>query len=190
VLSNNHVLADENSGLVGDEVRQAGSYDGGSNADRIGSLHSFVPLQLHGANFVDAAIAVVDDGIQWDASQMKNLGKLQGVADGLPAVGAFVAKIGRTTGLTRGRVTAFDLDNVVIGYGIGALRFDDQLEIEGSTASFSRGGDSGSLIVDSEQRALALLHAGSDQGGSNGRGLTYANPIRRVLDELQVTLLT
>ena len=36
--------------------------------------------------------------------------------------------------------------------------------------------------------AVALLFAGGDQGGSNGQGLTYANPIRTVLDALKVDL--
>ena len=42
-----------------------------------------------------------------------------------------VFKIGRTTGATGGRVTAFDLDNVIVNYDSGNLRFDGQLEIEG-----------------------------------------------------------
>ena len=54
------------------------------------------------------------------------------------------------------------------------------------------GGDSGSLIVtDNEARnPVALLFAGSNQGGSNGRGLTYANPIDAVLNNLSVRLLS
>jgi hypothetical protein len=82
------------------------------------------------------------------------------------------------------------LDNVVVGYDIGNLRFDDQIEIEGAEAGpFSQGGDSGSLIVNKQGRAVALLFSGGDQGGSNGRGLTYANPISKVLDHLKVDLV-
>jgi hypothetical protein len=89
-----------------------------------------------------------------------------------------------------GRVTAFELDNVVVGYDIGELRFDDQIEIEGEgDAPFSQGGDSGSLIVDAERRAVALLFAGGDQGGSNGKGLTYANPLAAVFGALKIGLL-
>ena len=54
--------------------------------------------------------------------------------------------------------------------------------------TFSQGGDSGSLIVDADRRAVGLLFAGSDQGGSNGKGLTYANPLRAVLEALKVDL--
>jgi hypothetical protein len=116
--------------------------------------------------------------------------KLAGVAGGPLDAGDFVYKVGRTTGSTRGRVTAFDVDNVVVAYDAGNLRFDNQIEIEGTgRTSFSDGGDSGSLIVDESMQAVALLFAGGDQGGSNGLGLTYANPIQRVLADLKATLL-
>ena len=105
--------------------------------------------------------------------------------------GTEVAKLGRTTGLTRGRVTAFELDNVVVNLDRGNVRFDNQIEVEGAgDEPFSAGGDSGSLIVDEDRRAVALLFAGGDLGGANGKGLTYANPIRAVLVALGVDLVT
>ena len=86
-------------------------------------------------------------------------------------------------------MTAFELDNVVVGYDIGNLRFDDQVEIEGAgDGPFSDGGDGGSLIVGKDKRGVALLFAGSDQSGANGQGLTFANPLRAVLDALKVDL--
>ena len=48
--------------------------------------------------------------------------------------------------------------------------------------------DGGSLIVGRDKRGVALLFAGSDQGGANGQGLTYANPLRAVLDALKADL--
>ena len=120
---------------------------------------------------------------------LRGLGKLSGLGDAFLDEGTEVAKLGRTTGLTRGRVTAFEMDNVVVGYDIGNVRFDDQVEIEGAgDGPFSDGGDSGSLIVGRDKRGVALLFAGSDQGGANGQGLTYANPLRAVLDALKVEL--
>ena len=47
---------------------------------------------------------------------------------------------------------------------------------------FSLGGDSGSLILDSRRRAVALLIAGNDAD------TTYANPIGAVLAALRVQL--
>ena len=86
-------------------------------------------------------------------------------------------------------MTAFELDGVPVEYDIGVLSFDNQIEIEGSgQRSFSDAGDSGSLIVDDDMMAAALLFAGGDHGGSNGKGLTYANPIDAVLKALAVKL--
>ena len=50
-------------------------------------------------------------------------------------------------------------------------------------------GDSGSVIVEESTRlAVALLFAGGDVGGTNGKGLTFANPIHAVLDALKIDL--
>ena len=104
-----------------------------------------------------------------------------------------VEKVGRTTGITQGRITAIELDDVVVGYGeqLGELRFDNQIEVEGTgTGPFSRGGDSGSLVYRLPGgEAVGLLFAGSETGGENGSGLTYLNPIGTVLESLGATLL-
>jgi hypothetical protein len=190
IVSNNHVLADENRAKLGDAILQPGAIDGGRNpADTIGSLTKFERLDRIGANEVDCAIASLQDRIEANIRKLHGLGNLAGVGAAFLDAGTKVAKIGRTTGLTRGRITAFELDNVVVGYDTGNLRFDNQIEIEGADAGpFSQGGDSGSLIVDEDLKGVALLFAGGDQGGTNGQGLTYANPLQKVLDILEVSL--
>ncbi|WP_165073451.1 Nal1-like putative serine protease [Paludisphaera rhizosphaerae] len=190
ILSNNHVLANENKAKKGDAILQPGKYDGGSLPDsKVGELLRFIRLKREGTNLVDAAVATIAEKIEYDARTLTGLGKLAGLGDAALMDGDAVAKIGRTTGLTRGRVTAFEVDDVVIRYDLGLLTFNDQIEIEGEgDEPFSRGGDSGSLIVGADRRAVALLFAGGDLGGSNGKGLTYANPLRTVLDELKVDL--
>ncbi len=86
-------------------------------------------------------------------------------------------------------MTAFEIDNLVIEYGMGDIVFDDSIEIESTEAKpFCLGGDSGSLIVDSDNMGVGLLYGGGDVGGLNGMGLTWANPIQRVLDALKVDL--
>jgi hypothetical protein len=191
VLSNNHVLADEDRGKKGDAILQPGAYDGGKNpGDRIGTLDTAVKLKKTGSNFVDCALAALDPKIKFDAATLTGVGTLSAAAAPPAEEIDLVEKIGRTTLHTRGRVTAFELDNLVVGYDQGNLRFDGQLEIEGaSTEPFSQGGDSGSLIFTSLGReAAGLLFAGGDQGGSNGKGLTFANPIAAVFDQLKVAL--
>ncbi len=50
------------------------------------------------------------------------------------------------------------------------------------TGGFSAGGDSGSVIWRSRDRApMALLFAGSSTGGLQGSGVTFANPLATVL---------
>lgn len=186
VLSNNHVLADENRGAVGDEILQPGVLDGGqSGTDRIASLERFVALDPAGVNYADAAIAALDDGVEFDAS-IEAITTTGGVVSAEDV--ELVVKRGRTTGLTHGLVTAIEVDNVVVRFSTGNLRFDNQVEIASAdTTVFSRGGDSGSLIVDeSSGDAVGLLFAGSDQGGPQGTGVTYANPLDAVFQRLAV----
>jgi hypothetical protein len=191
VLSNNHVLANENDAAVGDAILQPGPFDGGQNpGDKIGALTQFIPLDFTGVNTVDCAVATLDAGISFDSKNLDLLGQLGGVRTATLDVGDAVAKIGRTTGVTHGTVTAIELDNVAVGYDNGNATFNGQIEIEGTgSLPFSRGGDSGSLIVDQNNLAAALLFAGGETGGANGMGLTFANPIGAVLQALSVTLI-
>jgi hypothetical protein len=191
MLSNNHVLANENRAKKGDAILQPGHFDQGrAPADVVGALASFVRLKRTGKNLLDCASASLTEGIGFDFNGLDAVGRLTGFGDVLLREGETVHKVGRTTGITRGRVTAIEMDNVLIDYDLGTLRFDQQIEIEGADdVAFSAGGDSGSLIVDEAGRAVALLFAGGDQGGTNGKGLTYANPLRPVLDALKVDLM-
>jgi hypothetical protein len=195
VLSNNHVLANEDLASRGDAIVQPGTFDGGQvPRDRVATLTRWVRFKPTGVNFVDAAIARVADGVEVDPTRLRDLvggadRALAGLGAEFADPGTDVFKVGRTTGARKGRVTAFDLDNVVVGFDAGNIRFDGQVEIEGAgRRAFSDGGDSGSLIVDADMQAVALLFAGSESGGSNGLGLTYANPIHEVLAALKVAI--
>lgn len=186
-LSNHHVLV--GPGRPGDAVLQPGPADGGAlPADRVGELAHLVALRPGETAFVDAALARLDEP---DVEATYPGGALAGWA---PVEGdERVQKVGRTTGVTEGRVTAIELDDVVVGYGpeLGELRFDNQIEVESTgTGPFSRGGDSGSLVYRAaDRRAVGLLFAGSETGGENGTGLTYLNPIDEVLTALGATLM-
>jgi hypothetical protein len=185
VLSNNHVVADSDRGRPGDVVVQPGPADGGqADGDRIGTLDWIVPMLAGEPNLVDAATVRLDDDV--DVDETYPVGDLAGWADA--DVDLDVEKVGRTTGLTRGRVSAIELDGLTVLYPTGVITFDGQIEVVGDgSGPFSAGGDSGSLVYDPVTReAIGLLFAGSEQGGPDGRGLTYCNPIGAVLDALDV----
>ncbi|HWT23683.1 MAG TPA: hypothetical protein VN213_09265, partial [Solirubrobacteraceae bacterium] len=192
ILSNNHVLADENRAAIGDAIVQPGRADGGEPpGDVVAELAAFVPLDVEGANLVDAAVATVVPGIEVRAGELPGGGALSAeLVEPAGALGLDVVKEGRTTGRTAGVVTAFNVSNLLVQYDISsAVRFDGQIEVQAGGEEFSMGGDSGSLIVTAEDfRPVALLFAGSDQGGEGGAPVTYANPIGAVMDGLGATL--
>jgi hypothetical protein len=92
----------------------------------------------------------------------------------LPELGMKVQKSGRTTGLTHSTIRAIHAI-VNVDYNGKILKFKDQI----LTNSFDQGGDSGSLVLDEQNRAVGLLFAGSDE-------FTVLNPIDRVLDLLDI----
>ncbi len=181
VLSNNHVLANANAAAIGDPILQPGPYDGGTDRNRIATLDVFVPVVFDGfldwllslfgiarpvRNVVDAALAKpLNDADVSD--EILEIGTVSGTASG--AIGMPVKKSGRTTGLTEGKITAVAA-TVRVFYGLTrTARFRDQLV----ASALSQGGDSGSLIVDADDRAVGLLFAGSSN-------TTILNPIGEV----------
>lgn len=184
VLSNNHVLADENGLAPGSPIFQPGLLDGGDPAaDQIATLTRFVQLRTGQANTVDAAIARLDDAALARARFLPKVNQLKGTAPVDAAERMRVHKVGRTTGYTTGEV--FDVSaDISVRYDLGLLRFNDQILIRGDAGvPFSAGGDSGSLIVDRKTgRPTGLLFAGSDK-------FTIANHVADVLAQLAVAVV-
>ena len=184
VLSNNHVLANENALPLNSPIFQPGLLDGGVVAtDRIARLKKFVKIRkVPFANHVDTAIARLDSPALASATILPQVGQLGSAVPVAATVGMRVHKHGRTTGYTRGRIIDVAAD-VNITYDFGVARFVDQMIIVGDSGSFSDAGDSGSLIVRrSGNRATGLLFAGSSTH-------TIANHIKDVLTALGVTLV-
>ena len=192
ILSNNHVLADENRASVGDAILQPGPADGGSAPDDVvARLAAFVELQTTGVNRLDAAVATLVEGIDFDPATLPG-GQRLDAAVLAPEDADAVEKVGRTTGHTRGRVAAFNVIGVTVAYDIAPLlRFDGQIEVHSAGSEpFGRPGDSGSVIYSADgRRPVGLLFAGSDQGGAGNLGVTFANPIGEALGELDLSLL-
>lgn len=196
VLSNNHVLADENNAPLGDNILQPGPLDNNcvvDPADSIGTLAAFVPVDFTGLpNVIDAALAEVTA----DTVSNTTPDGAYGIPNSHtvpPALGMKVQKMGRTTLYTTGRITAVNVTAFVI-YANGLALFEDQIEITHPILSVTTGfpgrisislkvfagpGDSGSLIVSNPQKnPVGLLFAGSTF-------FTLANPLESVLDGLE-----
>jgi len=180
ILSNNHVLADENRLPLNSDIFQAGLLDGGNiSTDKIAKLSKFLALNVGVFNKADAAIAQVNK--KADVSKaVLFIGPPTGTKKA--ALDMNVHKFGRTTSYTVGKVTSIETD-VKVAYDTGEFNFEDQIIIVGDNATaFSKSGDSGSLILErSSQKAVGLLFAGSASH-------TIANHISDVLSGLKVTL--
>ena len=167
ILSNNHVIANENNAAVGDIIYQPGPADMPKNRSNIiGNLHKFVKIKSHN-NLQDSAIAYLDQSLIlsdsiYDIYPGINQ-RLQGFSHA--QVGQMVQKCGRTTGYTTGRVVGLNA-SFSIQYDFGMARFNKCLVL----SAMSKGGDSGSIIQDMQGNAVGLLFAGSDR-------VTIANPI-------------
>jgi hypothetical protein len=184
ILSNNHVLADENALPLHSPIFQPGLLDGGLvPGDRIARLKKFVRIRkLPATNRVDCAIAALDTPAVAVPSILPSVGRLGSAKPEPATVGMRVHKHGRTTGYTRGHVIDVSAD-VNVTYDFGVARFIDQMIIVGDGGSFSDSGDSGALIVRrAGNRATGLLFAGSSSH-------TIANHIGDVLTALGVTLV-
>ncbi len=80
ILSNNHVLAEENQAARGHVAIQPGSLDGGGRDDAIGKLEKFIRLKAHG-NQVDAAVASIAEGTEYYYNWLEDEGPLR-IANG------------------------------------------------------------------------------------------------------------
>lgn len=186
-LSNNHVFAKENGGHSGDLIYQPGRYDLSCGTDNnkygLGTLADFKEIVLDDktANEVDVAITNVNATTLGTATPANGYGRPSSTT--VPAaLNMAVQKYGRTTGLTTGVVVGVSV-TVRVQYTDGIGRFVNQVQIRGDKGSFSKAGDSGSLIVTRETNArpVALLFAG-------GSTSTFANPIGPVLSAFNLTI--
>jgi len=212
ILSNNHVLAESDQGLVGDTIIQPGLVDTGctqlvagvTGIRAIGTLQYWVPLIDASAN-VDAALAATTSANVDTSGAVIALGAAGGgtnqVAAAAPVAGTgevltaanmsniHVAKSGRTTGLTCSTVDTID-STVKVSYYKDAAEtqfyvsktYTNQIGVPGNY--FSDAGDSGALVVDTANaQPIGLFYAGS-AGSATQPGESFAQPIGDVLTNL------
>ena len=196
ILSNNHVLARSDSGIVGESIIQPGLVDTGTckvgTAATVANLSEFYNMETGPLPRIDAALAQVVANKVDASGKILLLGEtvdannvpVPGAPHAGPLVPAVinhpVAKSGRTTGLTCSTIMSIAVDVNAVQYqrgcGTGAtfmVNYTNQVQVAGG--SFSAEGDSGSLIVTQDTAdPVALLFAGSDTD-------TVGNPVSDVL---------
>jgi hypothetical protein len=198
ILSNSHVFAgdiaassgDPDVAKIGDPIDQPGLIDVNCQAipnDYVANLSSLSTLNT--SVNVDAAIAQVISGMVRTDGAILEVGTLS--ASTVAAyVNQLVKKSGRTTGLTRAKVTGLN-GTITVGYenecnGVAFSKtFTGQILVAQKSSKFLNSGDSGSLMVEdvtTNPRAVGLLFAGSSS-------LAIANPINAVLTHFGATMV-
>jgi hypothetical protein len=179
-VTNNHVGANSTvngqGAKKGDPCLQQGPYDGGNvGSETCGKLHTVIPLytgikNLVDACFIEATVDIIDKvfGINYAPKTIVPMEEIQ--------LGMEVVKQGRTTGIRYGYIDMLDVE-VPVWYDNDIIDFQKQIVIKtNDNESFSEGGDSGSLILTMDGRALGLLYAGGDDD-------TIINPMYNVQTE-------
>jgi hypothetical protein len=197
ILSNYHVLeADIVSGgnnrvaQTGDPVIQPGLIDVNCTAANAQDVATLVKKNsLPGSN-VDCAVARVVPGMVNSNGAILEIGTISSTTVGA-SINQAVKKSGRTTGLTRSRVSGLNAtisvayDNECAGGAAFTKTFTGQIVITNRGSKFLNSGDSGSLMVEdvtTTPRAVGLLFAGSSS-------TAIANPINQVLTFLGATMV-
>lgn len=189
VLSNNHVLANENKAKIGDIILQPSSSDSFgdtafcgwkepvSNLPYFAVLKDMVKLTDH--NYQDSAIAKIHESYLKKKLIDLNYPDVNMPIRGFtePAIGMKVQKFGRTSGHTLSQIMGVRA-SFTISYDIGDLTFSDCFVCKG----FSEPGDSGSIIFDENMNAVGLLFAGSAK-------VTLATPINYIIDKYGLSLV-
>jgi hypothetical protein len=195
MLTNNHVAAGQNRGLVGqDRICQPGTIKR-DDVSHVATLSGFVALKesLPGAtvkqgtavlNELDAAVASLGTGVAYSQAYLAGRGAQAPIGVAEADEGDKVYKVGRTTGLTTGTVAHIGAIMGPVPYDVGPCWFRHCIVIVGDNGTiFSDRGDSGSAVVRADGMVLGLLYAG------NGTQ-TYACPISEVLAAFDCSLLT
>jgi hypothetical protein len=188
LVSNSHVFAHGGQAAVGDGITQPGRLDGGMTSPHVAALLDFVALKTSGSNQVDAAIAVPDSTVEFAPNIVAGIGAFTLFGADILRPSLKVIKLGRTSGFTRGTITATEIDHIVMDSEVGNVTFDDQIEITGIDRAFSQPGDSGSLVLTERNEAVGLVFCGNEFA-NNGLGVTYANRLAKVMDVLNLSPL-
>ncbi len=189
IVSCNHVLANQQDPTGTRRIRQPGVFDQGSPTDDIAQPWRWVVIGASG-NVSDAAYARLDAGVQMTTTLPAGVPPITGATIS-PAVDTNVAKLGRTTLVTRGRIDSISHNNLAIFYPqFGTISFNDIFSVVSTEAcSFSHAGDSGSLILSEAGEAIGLLIATANGDINDPTRVCYGCRIDPVLSKLNIRII-
>jgi hypothetical protein len=163
-------------------------------------------LRSSGSNLYDAALAILDTGIEHAGNIIPpGLGAVgeggqilePGSIDDLDA-NAILAKIGRTTGYSEGIYSAV-IDSIAVKADVNneniSITFSNVIEVEwkDENSPFTKPGDSGSLVYTRDQlRAVGLHFAGGiteDVDKKTRRGVSYCCDLVPIFAKWNLALL-
>jgi len=197
ILSNYHVFeADIVSGgnsrvaTTGDPIIQPGLIDVNCAATSAQNVATLVKTSSLPGNNVDCSSANVISGMVSTTGAILEVGTISATTIAA-SVNQAVKKSGRTTGLTRSKVSGLNAtisvqyENECAGGIAFTKTFTGQILITNRASKFLGGGDSGSLMVQditTNPKAVGLLFAGSTS-------IAVANPINSVLSFFGATMV-
>ncbi|MDQ0248201.1 hypothetical protein J2W22_000248 [Sphingomonas kyeonggiensis] len=181
ILSNSHVLAAAGTAAFGDPILYPAAPDGGIDpADRIALLSAFRPFKTGGqyVNRVDAALAeLLPAALNRISRVIPNAASPLDIAD--PVRGMTVTLTGRSSGSVGSTIDDADATLRVPYPGPGLVGFEKQCLCK---PAYTREGDSGALVLDSNNGKIVGLHFAASTLGS------YFTPIRAVMSALGFSL--
>jgi hypothetical protein len=143
-------------------------------------------LRTRMENGIDAAVVSISDAYTY-AFDIAELGGVQGINE-TPTLGMKVRKRGRTSRLTEGIIDG--LHGTFPDPRDPSKSYTDIITIAPTrTNEFSTFGDSGSTILDTNNKIVALLYSGYPPDGAGDlSGKTLAIPIRNVMKAMNVSI--
>ena len=197
ILSNYHVFESDivsgGNGRVattGDPITQPGLIDVSCNAASAQNVATLVKTSSLPNSNVDCSSATIISGMVNTNGSILEIGTIS-ASTIAASVNQAVKKSGRTTGLTRSKVSGLNAtisvtyENECAGGTAFTKTFTGQILVTNTRSRFLGSGDSGSLMVQdvtTNPKAVGLLFAGSSS-------IAVANPINSVLSFFGATMV-
>lgn len=197
ILSNYHVFESDivsgGNGRVattGDPITQPGLIDVSCNAASAQNVATLVKTSSLPNSNVDCSSATIVSGMVNTNGSILEIGTIS-ASTIAASVNQAVKKSGRTTGLTRSKVSGLNAtisvtyENECAGGTAFTKTFTGQILVTNTRSRFLGSGDSGSLMVQdvtTNPKAVGLLFAGSSS-------IAVANPINSVLSFFGATMV-